>query len=370
MAKSRQMAENISVNLYICSTVKHALFALMRANHHPDEKHLILYFSDYQNARLDLAETRNNTENCQVVQLERIALKDQLQSTVQGRIIYFCAMRNLPIGSFMRAKLIDEIIRVAPELEEAESLHNDHRLWLFNQRNRMSRLFRLLSPTFQIIEDGESNYFPKTVPAWKRPSRLLLGLPAKHRYYGEDKQCKEIWVQDVNRLPEYVRNKGRLIDFVDTAAARKAATILFGSQSALKDDQPVAILATQPLELYKGSSIKGKLALYRLTIQHLKKSGYKVYLKPHPAEDQSEYAAFAEDSSILDNKIPLEVYLCNMTQPALVVSMFSAAGLGFDNICRRLPLIEKNHLEEYICWIQQPELLEAALTEKIPCPGS
>lgn len=370
MAKNRQMAESISVNLYICSTVKHALFALMRANHHPDEKHLILYFSDYQDARLNLEKTEYHAESCQVVQLERIALKDQLQSTVHGRIIYFCAMRNLRIGSFMRKKLIDAIIQVAPELEEAESLHNEHHLWLFNQRNRMSRLFRLLSPTFQIIEDGESNYFAKTVPAWKRPSRLLLGLPAKHRYYGEDKQCKEIWVQDVGRLPEYVRDKGRLIDFVDTTAAQKAAAILFGKQSVLEGGQPVAILATQPLELYKGSSLKGKLALYRLAIQHLTKSGYKVYLKPHPAEDQSEYAAFAEDSSILDNKVPLEVYLCNMTQPALLVSMFSAAGLGFENICRRLPLIEKNHLEEYIGWIKQPELLQAVLTEKIPRPGS
>jgi hypothetical protein len=364
------VTENISVNLYICSTVKHALFALMRANHHPAEKHIILYFCDFQDAHLSLEEPRNQTAAWQVVQLEYIALKSQLQSTFLGRIIYFCAMHNLPLGSSMRKKLIDTITQVVPELETAELLSNSHRLWLFNQRNRMSRLFRLLSPTFQIIEDGESNYFPKAVPARKRPARLLLGLPVKHRYYGEDKRCKEIWVQDVGRLPEYIRAKGRRIDFIDTSAARTAAAILFGSQAALDDDQPVAILATQRLEVYKGASLDGKLTLYRMTIQHLQNAGYRVYLKPHPAEDQAQYDSFSADSSILDNNVPLEVYLCNMTQPALVVSMFSAAGLGFENICRRLPLIEKNHLEEYICWIKQPELLVAALTEKIPCPGS
>jgi hypothetical protein len=364
------MAENISVNLYICSTVKHALFALMRANHHLEEKHLILYFYDFQDAHLSLEETRNQAEHCQVVQLEHIALKNQLQATVLGRAIYFCAMRNLPIGSSVRKKLIDIITQVTPELKAAELLSNSHRLWLFNQRNRMSRLFRLLSRTFHIIEDGESNYFPKIVPAWKRPARLLLGLPVKHRYYGEDKRCKEIWVQDMGRLPEYIRDKGRRIDFIDTTAARTAAAILFGSQAALDDNQPIAILATQRLEVYKGASLDGKLALYRMTVRHLQNAGYKVYLKPHPAEDQSEYNSFSEDSSILDNNVPLEVYLCNMTQPALLVSMFSAAGLGFENICRRLPLIEKNHLEEYICWINQPDLLEAVLTEKIPCPGS
>jgi hypothetical protein len=270
----------------------------------------------------------------------------------------------------MRRKLINTITQVVPELEATELLSEPRRLWLFNQRNRMSRLFRLLSPTFQIIEDGEANYFPKTVPAWKRPARLLLGLPVKHRYFGEDKRCREIWVQDVGRLPEYIRDKGRRIDFIDTTAARAAAVILFGSQAALDDDQPVAILATQRLEVYKGSSLDGKLALYRITVRHLQNAGYKVYLKPHPAEDQSEYNSFSDDSGVLDNNIPLEVYLCNTTQPALVVSMFSAAGLGFEKICRRLPLIEKNHLEEYICWIKQPKLLEAVLTEKIPCPGS
>jgi hypothetical protein len=228
----------------------------------------------------------------------------------------------------------------------------------------------LLSPTFQIIEDGEANYFPKIVPAWKRPARLLLGLPVKDRYYGEDKRCKEIWVQDVGRLPEYIRDKGRRIDFIDTTAARTAAAILFGSQATLDDDQPVAILATQRLEVYKGTSLDGKLALYRITVRHLQNAGYKVYLKPHPAEDQSQYNSFSEDSSILDNNVPLEVYLCNMTQPVLLVSMFSSAGLGFEKICRRLPLINKNHMEEYICWIKQPELLESVLAEKIPCLGS
>ena len=342
----------------------------MRANYHLDERHLILYFSDYQDARLSLDETRNQAGVSQVVQLERIALKDQLKSTVLGRVIYFCAMRILPIGSFMRQKLIDAITQVAPELEKVDSLSNGHRLWLFNQRNRMSRLFRLLSPTFRIIEDGESNYFPRIVPAWKRPARLLLGLPATHRYYGEDKRCKEVWVQDLGRLPEYVRDKGRLIDFVDPTAARQAATVLFGSQATLDEDQPVAILATQPLELYKGSSLNGKLALYRLTVRHLRISGYTVYLKPHPAEDLSDYAAFTDDSSILDHKVPLEVYLCNMTQPALVVSMFSAAGLGFEKICKRIPLIDNDHMGEYARWIKQPELLETALSDKIPSAGT
>jgi hypothetical protein len=191
------MAENISVNLYICSTVKHALFALMRANHHLEEKHLILYFYDFQDAHLSLEETKNQAAAWQVLQLEHIALKNQLQSTILGRAIYFCAMRNLPIGNSMRKKLINAITQVVPELEAKELLSEPHRLWLFNQRNRMSRLFRLLSPTFQIVEDGESNYFPRIVPVWKRPARLLLGLPAKRRYYGDGKRCKEIWVQDV-----------------------------------------------------------------------------------------------------------------------------------------------------------------------------
>jgi hypothetical protein len=364
------MAENISVNLYICSTVKHALFALMRANHHLEEKHLILYFCDFQDAHLSLEETRNQAEHCKIVQLKYIDLNNQLQSTVSGRAIYFFAMRNLSIGKSMRKKLINTITQVVPELEAKELFSEPPRLWLFNQRNRMSRLFRLLGPTFQIIEDGEANYFPRIIPAWKRPARLLLGLPAKHRYYGEDKRCKEIWVQDVGRLPEYIRDKGRRIDFIDTTAARAAAVILFGSQAALDDDQPVAILATQRLEVYKGSSLDGKLTLYRMTVRHLQNAGYKVYLKPHPAEDQSEYNSFSENSSILDNNIPLEVYLCNMTQPALLVSMFSSAGMGFENICQRAPLIDKNHMQEYVSWIEQPALLDAALTEKIPSPGS
>ncbi len=40
------------LNIYVCSTVRHLLFALLRADLHREEPHHILFFADYQHTSL------------------------------------------------------------------------------------------------------------------------------------------------------------------------------------------------------------------------------------------------------------------------------------------------------------------------------
>ena len=354
------------MNIYICSTVRHLLFALLRAAHHTTDKHFILFFSDYQGVTLDAWRLDALSKNTKVVEVERASFRRRLNATIGGKIFYFLAMRNLAAPKMLQRALLTVLKEDSPELHSYFKSGKPAHLWLFNERNKMSRVFRLLTQQFSIIEDGQSNYYQFECPWWKRPLRLLLGRPVKFRSYGEDHRCQSIWVQTPDLLPQHIRHKGKKIDFLAGRISRQTITVLFGNEALMPEGGLIAILATQPLDRFAGVEIQDKLNIYLSVMEHLVNTSHTVLLKLHPSEELADYEPLLDKVTVIPGQIPLEAYLASSDAQPLVISLWSAAGLGFEDYCTRIQLSDDDHAAKLMNWISAPEMLTRTLEKKLP----
>ena len=362
------------LNIYVCSTVRHLLFALLRSDLHKEETHHILFFADYQHA--SLADWHLDSLPVKVIvrEMNRGSVRQHMDSSVRGRLCYYFAMRNWPAPEALlaplRALLADSAPQLSIALKAARPGQRQPQLWLFNERNRMARLLRLLIPQFSLIEDGESNYRLQLCAWWKWPERLLRGLPLRSRVLGEEASCEAVYALTPERLPERIRDKGRRIDFLEHGSARALMNRIFSGLAAIPRHAGQVILATQPFRI-PGVSLADKQRVYDRIISHLKTQGVPVVLKNHPAEDAGDYAFLGDRVHRMPGKVPLEAMLPGNTEPLTVVSVFSTAGMGFERYCRRIRLCAESesdalYLQTVRSWIAEPRKLDEVLKEKLP----
>ncbi len=363
------------LNIYVCSTVRHLLFALLRADLHGEEPHHILFFADYQHASLADWDLASLPGNIVVREMSRGSVRQHMGNNgVRGKLCYFLAMRNWPAPEILRtplrALLADSAPQLSAALNAARAGHRPPRLWLFNERNKMARLLRLLIPRFSLIEDGESNYRLQLCPWWKWPGRLLCGLPPRSRVLGEEASCDAIYALNPERLPERIRDKGRRIDFLEHGSARAMMDRIFSGLTEIPRHTRQVIVATQPFRI-PGVSLADKQRVYDRIVSHLQARGRPVILKNHPAEDATDYAFLGDRVIRIPGKVPLEAMLPGNTGPLTVVSVFSTAGMGFERYCRRIRLCAESesdalYLQTVRSWIAEPRKLDEVLQEKLP----
>ncbi len=360
------------LNIYVCSTVRHLLFSLLHAAAGDEENHHILFFSDYQDASLAGWDLNQLPENIFIYELTRKDFRRQFETTLRGRLYYFAAMRNLSVPAAV-LKSLHAILKVsAPSLAKqlAADTHPKVRLWLFNERNRMARLFKLLTRSFSLLEDGEGNYLLQNCLWWKWPERLLRGLPVRTRVFGESTDCDLIWVLHPDKLPQYVRHKGRLIDFLDRPSSRALIAEVFGDRAVLPADTGQIIVATQPFGI-PGVNDADKRWVYGKIVDYIVAQGRPVVLKAHPAEGVSEYDFLGDRVTRAPVKIPLEVMLLGSAQPSIILSVLSTAGMGFERYCRRVKLCEDSpddaeYFKTVQGWVAEPHKLDEVLRQKMP----
>lgn len=362
------------LNIYVCSTVRHLLFALLRADLHSEEQHHILFFADYQHASLADWHLDSLPVNVIVREMSRGSVRQHMDSSVRGRLCYFLAMRNWrapdALLAPLRALLADSAPQLSTVLNATRTGQRQPLLWLFNERNRMARLLRLLVPRFSLIEDGESNYRLQLCAWWKWPERLLRGLPPRTRVLGEEASCEAIHALTPERLPKRIRDKGRRIDFLEHGSARALMDQIFSGLAANPRHARQVIVATQPFRI-PGVSLADKQRVYDRIISHLETRGVPVVLKNHPAEDAGDYAFLGDRVIRMPGKVPLEAMLPGNTEPLIVVSVFSSAGMGFERYCRRIRLCAESesdalYLQTVRSWITEPRKLDEVLKEKLP----
>jgi hypothetical protein len=362
------------LNIYVCSTVRHLLFALLRADLHKEEIHHILFFADYQHASLADWHLDSLPVNVIVREMSRGSVRQHMDSSVRGRLCYFFAMRNWrapdALLAPLRALLADSAPQLSTVLNATRTGQRQPLLWLFNERNRMARLLRLLVPRFSLIEDGESNYRLQLCAWWKWPERLLRGLPPRTRVLGEEASCEAIHALTPARLPKRIRDKGRRIDFLEHGSARALMDQIFSGLAANPRHARQVIVATQPFRI-PGVSLADKQRVYDRIISHLETRGVPVVLKNHPAEDAGDYAFLGDRVIRMPGKVPLEAMLPGNTEPLIVVSVFSSAGMGFERYCRRIRLCAESesdalYLQTVRSWIAEPRKLDEVLKEKLP----
>ena len=354
------------MNVYVCSTVRHLVFRLCRASYYSAEQHHILFFADYQGASLADWQLAELPENCRLYELSRAGFRRRLEQSIGGRLSYQLARGLLAAPAWLQTPVIATLAESAPDLARILQSTAPFSLWLFNERNRMARLFRLLTADFNIIEDGESNYLEYALPWWKGLPRRARGQPSHFRCLGDDPRCKEIWVVYPERLPPLIRSKGREILFLTTPAAVDVIRKVMGANRLPQITTHSVILATQPLDGMASMSVQDKQTIYETIVSVLASQGREVILKLHPAENPVDYDILQGRVVSAPMKVPVEALILSASEPPLLLSVSSSAGLGFERFCTRIKLIENNDFTTLRRWAKQPADLRDCLEQNLP----
>lgn len=351
-------------NLYICSTLRHLLFALAKATSESDNRSIILFFRDYQNVEESALDTSQLPDNIQLHILTRKEINHSLQRSLTGKLILGLALRTLPVPISLSSWLYAHINQL---IDGIDLTPGQVKLFVFNERNKMARLFRLLVDEYAMIEDGVGNYYEIPVKGYKRYIRALQGKAAKYWVFGEDKKCAAIYAIHPEKLPLSVQSKGIQIDFLTGSGSIKTINRVFRYQPN-HDSQPDVILATQPDIKAVTSHLNNKafmMSINRIIVDACESLKLNVALKLHPKESLESYLKLLPDAEYLPSKIPIEVLLINNQKKPIVLSLCSTSGMGFEKYCRRVMLIPQSDLEQLaqimVRWEKQPAALKAEI---------
>ncbi|WP_210447217.1 glycosyltransferase family 52 [Vibrio crassostreae] len=355
---------NGNSNLYICSTVRHVMLSVFHAV--KSNKHsTIVLFSDYQNIPSTLISTSNLPSNIKVI----LASRDELTSGIKrkgliGKFIIKSSMLGLRIPNLLKSSLISYIndyTNILPDLGSYE-------LFVFNDDNKMSRLFRLLVPTYKMIEDGMRNYIeiPIHSPV-KKIFRRFKGSPSKTMIMGEKKECLEIHLLSPEKSPSKVKDKVKKLTLSKSGHATKVVSELFQVDNYTNEKRTI-ILATQPTS--KENSLRFKdinfvKKVYQDIYKQAINAGYNVVLKLHPSEPKDDYNKLFEGVEQLPPKLPVELFLMLSSKKMGIVSLFSSVGMGLEEYCDVFQILKQEEIAETINTIASFEQNPAELDLRI-----
>ncbi|CAH6905554.1 Glycosyltransferase family 52 [Vibrio chagasii] len=340
--------ENELSNLYICSTVRHVMLSVFHAVQ-TDKNSSILLFNDYQDIPSDLINTSSLPSNISVTLVSRDELTSEIKRKgIIGKFIIKSSMLGLRIPNFLKSSLNSYINdykkNTLPDLGSYE-------LFVFNDDNKMSRLFRLLVPTYKMIEDGMRNYIeiPVHSPV-KKTFRRFKGYPSKTMTMGEKKECLEIHLLSPEKSPSKVKNKVKKLTLSKSGHAVEVVSELFQVDNYTNRKRTI-ILATQPTS--KENALRFKdinfvKKVYQDIYKQAINAGYNVVLKLHPSEPKDDYNKLFEGVEQLPPKLPVELFLMMSNQKMGIVSLFSSVGMGLEEYCDVFQILKQEEVSEAI----------------------
>lgn len=351
-------------NVYICSTLRHLLFALAKATCESDSRSVILFFRDYQNIEESALDTSQLPDHIQLYILTRESISLSLKRSLTGRLLLGLALRTLTVPTHLSNWLYNHMNNL---IDGIALTPGKVKLFVFNERNKMARLFRLLVDEYEMIEDGVGNYYQIPIKGYKRYIRSLQGKPARHWVFGENRKCSIIYAIYPDKLPLSVKSKGVQIDFLESRYSIDTINRVFRYQPN-PNFQPDVILATQPDIKAVTSLLNNKsfmMGINRLIVEVCEDLKLNVGLKLHPKESSESYLRLLPNAEYLPKKIPIEVLLINNQKKPIVLSLCSTSGMGFEKYCSRIMLIPQSELDQLaqimMRWEKQPEALKAEI---------
>lgn len=335
------------MNLYICSTLRHLLFSVLKAINEPDKSSHILLFYDYQKIAPELLDVNSLPPHIRVTLLSRRELTQKMKSSIEGKLYLALALRAIPLPSNIKKNVVQKIKSLIPELN---FILSDLNLYVFNERNKMSRLFRLMVPEYDMIEDGVGNYYEVPIKFPKTFIRKLQGMPAKSWVFGESKNCRLIHVIFPEKLPKRVQQKGIEINFLKNLENLEIINNIFKFKAFNIKGSELVIIATQPIPNTRLKNMINDDFLYLINqeiIAYCSKNNIDVLMKVHPRENENEYKNIFPNIQFLPSKAPLELQILNSNKNISIVSINSSAGLGLEKYSTRLTLIADSDLHRF-----------------------
>ncbi|KNH11852.1 hypothetical protein ACS79_16140 [Vibrio lentus] len=357
------------MDLYICSTVRHLLFSLYKSQSSDSNKlSKIIFFYDYQDVDPKSIDTSVLPKNIELVLVSRkLLVKHIKKNGFLGKYILFCSLRGLSINNNIKNSLTSLIKEYDNNLDFSCTIK---KLYLYNENNKMSRLFRLLSSSYSMIEDGMGNYVEHKVSS--KPKQLLRYLSnrdPKYYVFGEMKQCDDIYAIHPEKLPKSVLYKGKKLVLSKNKTYTSNIQRCFRFNKSYSLDKKTLIIATQPtFNILKGKLIDNGFfhEIYDLIISKSRSEGFEPVLKLHPKENESDYLSFKEKGvTFLSNKQPLELYLLSSTDTVNIISINSSAGIGMEEYCNIYKLIPDSEVSNFVDIISKLEINKDSLREII-----
>ncbi|CAK1799120.1 hypothetical protein F0248_07570 [Vibrio crassostreae] len=325
------------MNLYLCSTLRHFLFALLKSLKEAEQESRIIVVTDQQGLEPESFDLSILPSTITVKFIGRKKLLKEIYSGGVGFIHKRFAVANYQCDFFKN--------RTANKLYEIEVLSEPltdekMRLFLFNDRNRLSRLMRLAFPSYEVIEDGLSNYTGTELSLTDR----FLSNKKGRRYIGDDRRCKFIHLLQPELAPSQIAKKVQRIDFIDSNNVNKFLYSIFKLDNS-NVDVPDVIIATQPISISGMSDSGDDINVYRSMMEQLEAKNCTYAFKVHPRENEDKYKNAFPDSRFIKSKVPLELLVFSSSNLPIILSVYSSAGMGFENFCHRVTLIKDDEAE-------------------------
>ncbi|MCC4786917.1 polysialyltransferase family glycosyltransferase [Vibrio splendidus] len=352
-------------NLYICSTVRHVMLSVFHAVK-SNKNSTIVLFNDYQSIPSTLINTSNLPSNINIV----LASRDELTSAIKqkgliGKFILKSSILGFRIPDCLKRTLISYI----NAYEEKIFLDLvSYELFVFNDDNKMSRLFRLLVPNYKMIEDGMRNYIEIPIHSpIKKTFRKLKGYHSKTMIMGEKNECLEIHLLSPDKSPSQIHSKVQKLNISQSTYATDLLSKIFQVDSYTHEKRTI-ILATQPTS--KENNLRFKdinfiKKVYQNIYKQAVNAGYNVVLKLHPSEPKDDYKKFFEGVEQLPPKLPVELFLMLSDKKIGIVSLFSSVGMGLEEYCDVFQILKQEEIAETIDTIVSFEKNPAELDLRI-----
>ena len=292
---------------------------------------------DQQNIDVNNFDVSHLPKNIEVVFFNRSDLRKRVYSGVQGKLIKLLADYKVSLPTFLQKKVGKLIFNQALEINLSFEELSTSALYLYNDRNKMSRLFRLAFNSYHLMDEGVGNYYGKPLKSHEKLISFISGSKKKKRFFGDDARCKSISLINAAKAPEELKFKAKQIDFINTELINDYCYDFFKISTAI---QPQCLLATQPSDF---SDVD--MAIYKQIILKCQQNNITIAIKPHPREDISCYLAAFPDILMIESKIPIELVIFRANRNINILSICSSAGLGFEDYCSRLKLIKDDELE-------------------------
>jgi len=357
------------MNIYLCSTVRNLLFALLKTLAEPKQKSCIVMICDQQNIDVNNYDSTVLPEHVKVKFIRRKSISELLSGKFSGAFFRVAAVLNVKTSSRFRSFVYTRLFNGL--LKELELLTaTDSNLFLFNDRSRTARLFRLAFSDYSLIEDGLANYYGLKLKRLEFVWRAITFHAFDKRYLGDDKRCHTIFMLKPLRAPDVLKSKVQPVTFIDRENITGTCYAFFGFKREVARNYNLNwVLATQPISVGKLTTTDFDLVIYNKVLAHMKKMGVQVALKIHPREQAARYIDAFPGYELLESKIPIELMILGANEGCKIVSIYSTAGMGFEQYCQRITLIKDDESEImqdiFTQWRNDGGLLDDRIDEQV-----
>ena len=308
-------------NIFVCTTFRHILTALMMSKGKESYSTLII-FSDHQNIsedQVDFRKIRGFGYSVYVLN-ENEMFQDFISRSLS--IIPNIIKRNYSINSFISArKFIKNKLK-----ENGIIINNDDDIFIFHDRNFISKYFLSLNNVI-LVEDGKANYYRHVVNnRLKKVFRVAGRLDPNFYYLGESKRVKKLLLFEEGNLPPHlsqkVENLSSYLSY-DSELVNRLKDVFFVN---IKSNSRV-IFFTQGLDVAGLCTKQEKLLIYRTLIEKLIRKFDSIVIKTHPSEEHNEYAdcfSGVDNIYISKEKFPAELLGFLLDCDTKYISLFTS----------------------------------------------